>query len=259
MQESIWGTVNLMIEIALHIYMVYAENGSGIVMPKEKADQFSQETVKQAVEDGDKLYFKSGAPMDAVMGELLEKRRILAKKVEDQCARFMQMQKEKGAANMGTLPAPSEKGELRNIKNGIYMSKEEKKIFIHKDLAEVYLSPYALEFSEIDNGYYCFSGNAVSIPFYELRSCFPEIKDMIVQEESLLTTLNTNYQAYVERMNSVLPDAEKIPRTDGVPNLFLQSQLDRLEPIEAEGKPEEEMVFEEMEEFGEKIEYAFEL
>lgn len=259
MQESIWGTVNLMIEIALHIYMVYAENGSGIVMPKEKADQFSEETVKQAVEDGDKLYFKSGAPMDAVMGELLEKRRILAKKVEDQCTKFMQMQKEKGTASMETLPAPSGKEKLQNVRNGIYISKDEEKIFIHKDLAEVYLSPYALEFSETDNGYYCFSGNTVSIPLYELHSYFPELKDMIVQEESLINTLNTNYQAYVERMNSVLPDAEKIPRTDGVPNLFLQSQLDRLEQIEAEGKPEEEMVFEEMEEFGEKIEYAFEL
>lgn len=259
MQESIWGTVNLMIEIALNIYMVYAENGRGIVMPKEKADQFSEETVKQAVEDGNKLYFESGASMDAVMGELLERRRILAKKVEDQCARFMQMQKEKGTASMGTLPAPSEKGELRNIRNGIYMSKEEEKIFIHKDLAEVYLSPYALEFSETDNGYYCFSGNAVGIPFYELRSNFPECKDMIVQEESLINTLNTNYQAYVERMNSVLPDEEKIQKADGVPNLFLQSQLDRLNPIEAEGQHQEKMVFEEMEEFGENIDFAFEL
>lgn len=260
MQESIWGTINLMVEIALNIYMVYAENGSGIVMPKEKASQFSEETVKQAVEEGDKLYFESGAPVDAVMRELLEQRLLMAKKVEAECTRFMQLYQEgKEIADiLGTFPVPSGGQDFQEIRNGIYMPKEEENVYIHKALAKVFLSPYALEFGSKEGEYYCYSGNAIAIPFYELQAYFPECKDMIVQEESLIASLHANYPVYVERMNSVLPNKEQIITADATPNLFLQSQIDRLDLIETD-EEQEELVFEEMEEFGEQIDYSFEL
>ena len=37
--ESIWGNINLCIEIALDIYFMIGENGEGIVVPKERAEE----------------------------------------------------------------------------------------------------------------------------------------------------------------------------------------------------------------------------
>ena len=44
--DSIWGNINLCIEIALNIYYLCGEKGEGIVIPKEQAAKdFSHETV----------------------------------------------------------------------------------------------------------------------------------------------------------------------------------------------------------------------
>ena len=44
--DSIWGNINLCIEIALNIYYLCGEKGEGIVIPKEQAEKdFSPETV----------------------------------------------------------------------------------------------------------------------------------------------------------------------------------------------------------------------
>ena len=262
MQESIWGTINLMIEIALNIYIIHAEKGSGIVMPKEKASQFSEETVKKAVEEDGNLYFESGDPMDSVMSELLEQRLIMTKKVEAECIKLMQQyQKGEKTANdsFGVFSPPSVEQELQKIRNGIYMPVEGSQFFIHKSLAEVFLIPYALEYSKLENDYYVFSDKAIALPLQELRNYFNECKELIIQEDSLTATLTADYPTYVEHMNRVLPDKEKIKAVDAVPNLFLQSQIEK---ADIETEQEEEMEFDEMddlEDFGEQIDYAFEL
>lgn len=259
MQESIWGAINLMVEIALNIYMIHAENGSGIVMPKEKAVQFSEETVKKAVEEDGKLYFESGDPMDSIMSELLEQRLIMTKKVEAECIKLMQ-QYQKGEKTSyefsGDPTPPLIEQELQKIRNGIYMPIESSQIYIHKSLAEIFLSPYALEYSKMENDYYGFSDEAIALPLWELRNFFPECKELIIQEDSLAATLTINYPAYVEHMNRVLPDKEKIMAVDAVPNLFLQNQIEK---VEIETDQEEEYEFVEMEDFGEQIDYTFEL
>ena len=44
--DSIWGNINLCIEIALNIYYLCGEKGEGIVIPKEQAEKdISPETV----------------------------------------------------------------------------------------------------------------------------------------------------------------------------------------------------------------------
>lgn len=46
--ESIWGNINLCIEIALDIYFMIGENGEGIVVPKERAEEvFSERQSRQ--------------------------------------------------------------------------------------------------------------------------------------------------------------------------------------------------------------------
>lgn len=37
--DSIWGNINLCIEIALNIYYLCGEKGEGIVIPKEQAEK----------------------------------------------------------------------------------------------------------------------------------------------------------------------------------------------------------------------------
>ena len=48
--DSIWGNINLCIEIALNIYYLCGEKGEGIVIPKEQAEKdFSPETVAAGI------------------------------------------------------------------------------------------------------------------------------------------------------------------------------------------------------------------
>lgn len=261
MQESIWGTINLMIEIAFNIYLIQAENGKGIMMPKERASQLSTETREKAVEAGDKLYFESGEPMNAVMGELLGQRLIMVKKVEAECMKLMQQYYKGGPIQenlFGIFADPSGEQELVKIRNGIYLSAEgEEQVFIHKKAGEVFLSPYALEYSSMEGEYYCFSGNASALALYELRSYFPECKDLIIQEESLTATLLADYPTYVEHMNVILPEDGKIAAVDAVPGLYLQRQIDRIPVKETqEIHGQDEIQFEELDDYGEQLDYS---
>ena len=65
--ESIWGNINLCIEIALDIYFMIGENGEGIVVPKECAEEvFSEKTVEAGKEADGCLYYPKGDTMETV-------------------------------------------------------------------------------------------------------------------------------------------------------------------------------------------------
>ena len=63
--DSIWGNINLCIEIALNIYYLCGEKGEGIVIPKEQAEKdFSPETVAAGKESDGYLYYPKGEAME---------------------------------------------------------------------------------------------------------------------------------------------------------------------------------------------------
>ena len=63
--DSIWGNINLCIEIALNIYYLCGEKGEGIVIPKEQEEKdFSPETVAAGKESDGYLYYPKGEAME---------------------------------------------------------------------------------------------------------------------------------------------------------------------------------------------------
>ena len=73
--DSIWGNINLCIEIALNIYYLCGEKGEGIVIPKEQAEKdFSPETVAAGKESDGYLYYPKGEAMEMFRHEMLQKR-----------------------------------------------------------------------------------------------------------------------------------------------------------------------------------------
>ena len=73
--ESIWGNINLCIEIALDIYFMIGENGEGIVVPKERAEEvFSEKTVEAGKEADGCLYYPKGDTMEMPLYEMMKKR-----------------------------------------------------------------------------------------------------------------------------------------------------------------------------------------
>lgn len=81
--DSIWGNINLCIEIALNIYYLCGEKGEGIVIPKEQAEKdFSPETVAAGKESDGYLYYPKGEAMEMFRQEMLQKRLVMIKKME---------------------------------------------------------------------------------------------------------------------------------------------------------------------------------
>ena len=71
--DSIWGNINLCIEIALNIYYLCGEKGEGIVIPKEQAEKdFSPETVAAGKESDGYLYYPKGEAMEMFRHEMLQ-------------------------------------------------------------------------------------------------------------------------------------------------------------------------------------------
>ena len=89
--ESIWGNINLCIEIALDIYFMIGENGEGIVVPKERAEEvFSEKTVEAGKEADGCLYYPKGDTMEMPLYEMMQKRAALARKMEIAAAKQME-------------------------------------------------------------------------------------------------------------------------------------------------------------------------
>ncbi len=125
---SIWGNINLCIEIALNIYYIVGEHGEGIMIPKEHAAaNFSEKTVAAGKESEGCLYYPKGETMDMPLYEMLQKRAATARKVE--LAATAQMadirEKEQGAVSAlfeGIRPPTCSEPERKCIREGIYMT-----------------------------------------------------------------------------------------------------------------------------------------
>ena len=85
--ESIWGTINTCVEIALNVYMIVAVDGQGIeregVMVRKDAvrDTLSEKAADMGKEDGDWLCFDEDKK-DIPMYEVLQRRMALCRRME---------------------------------------------------------------------------------------------------------------------------------------------------------------------------------
>ncbi|TCL57669.1 hypothetical protein EDD76_108204 [Kineothrix alysoides] len=264
---TIWGNINLCVEIALNIYYIWGENGEGIVIPKEHAEaNFSDKTVAAGKESEGNLYYKKGDTMDMPLYEILQKRAAMARKMEITTANQMDTIRKSGQEMVSDFfqtmePPKQEAAQVKAVREGIYMVYgKEAQIAIHEQIAEYFLSPYACEFGKNQDGYFYYSLQAGAVPLNELKEIFPECRQMLVSEESLYATICQYYPTYREGYNGIVGKDEQIPKIKAPLNLFLQEQLNQ-EP-DNEGKKdvieqEREEKYEE-EDYGEQVDYGFE-
>lgn len=265
--DSIWGNINLCIEIALNIYYIYGEHGEGIAIPKEHAEEnFSDKTVAAGKESEGCLYYPKGETMDMPLYEMMQKRAALARKMELAAAGQMETIRERGqeaalAFFADMKPSEHTDGSIRQIREGIYLrGGGDAEFLVHERVAEHFLSPYACEFGRNENGFFHYTLQSAAIPLYELKGIFPECREMIVSEESLCATICTHYPAYQEEYNAIVSKDEQIPQISAPVNLFLQEQLDRGQTETAEESTHEEALAEEEadeDEYGEQVDYGF--
>lgn len=125
--DSIWGNINLCIEIALNIYYIVGDKGEGIMIPREHAEKnFSGRTVAAGKESDGCLYYPKGETMDMPLYEMMQKRAAMARKMELAAAGQMEAIREKGQEaatalfeGMDPLEQP---GDSRRIREGIYIT-----------------------------------------------------------------------------------------------------------------------------------------
>lgn len=148
--ESIWGNINLCIEIALDIYFMIGENGEGIVVPKERAEEvFSEKTVEAGKEADGCLYYPKGDTMEMPLYEMMQKRAALARKMEIAAAKQMEQIRGNGSGAADSLfakiaPPAETEYVICCARDGIYLTGgNEMQLLVAEQLAEHFLTPYA--------------------------------------------------------------------------------------------------------------------
>lgn len=240
--ESIWGNINTAIEIAMNIYLITAKdkNGfecEGIMIPKSKANEvLSQKAAAMAEQDGDWLCYGEDTK-DIPMYEMLQRRVAACKRMEAKAIEMMQEIKRDGSLRLtdyfGECAPPAQQGKDSTapvqVRNGIYFVQSGGQDFfaVHEAVADNFMSDMAVAFGNRQGEYLLYDLTTAAVPLFELSQIYEEVGDLIVSEDSLLSTLNTNFKTYVLYYNELMQEEAKIPPVSAPTSLFLQKQLDR--------------------------------
>ncbi len=267
--ESIWGTINTCVEIALNVYMIVAVDGQGIeregVMVRKNAveDTLSERAAAMGREDGDWLYFDEDKK-DIPMYEVLQRRMALCRRMENVVIRQMEEIRRDGKLSLtdyfGECAPPVEipagqVDDMFHVRNGIYMTQDEEsmKFAVHEAVADNFMSPMAAECGSRRGDYLFYDTVSSAVMLNELKNVFDEVSALVISEDSLYATLDQKFPAYKQLYNACVPEEEQIPEVDAPAELFLAVQLE-----EARDREEQESRFmeeERSEEFGEQIDY----
>lgn len=236
--DSIWGNINTAIEIALNVYYIFAENGEGIMIPKDKAkDTVSEKAAAAGTEDNGYLCYGKDENMDIPMYEVLQRRIAACEKIKTQAIAQIQEIKRDGSLRLtdyfGECEPPSktpagEAGNLQKVRNGIYFAETDGTTYfaVQEAVADNFMSPMAYEFGRKADGYLYYDLTTCAVPLNELRQIYDEVDNLIVSEDSLNATLGTNFRTYMMVYNDIVQEESKIPPVEAPTALFLQRQLD---------------------------------
>ena len=205
--ESIWGNINTALEIALNIYVIVAtdENGierEGIMVTKDKAKEvLSDKAISMAEQDGDWLCYGEDIK-DVPMYEMLQRRVVACKRMEAKAVEMMEEIRRDGKLRLtdyfGECAPPAQQEKDRTppvpVRNGIYFVQSGGQDFfaVHEAVADNFMSDMAVAFGNRQGEYLLYDLTTAAVPLFELRQLYEEVSDMIVSEDSLLSTLNTN-------------------------------------------------------------------
>lgn len=240
--ESIWGTINSCVEIALDIYMIIAKdaNGiehSGIMARKDTAEKnLSPKAVSMAEQDGGWLCYDENTK-DIPVYEVLQRKMAACKRAEAAIMQQIEEIRRDGKVVLSDYfgecrpPVETPHGEavdLLPIRNGIYFTQDNHEMLfaVHETVADNYMSPAAAEFGQRNGEYLYYDLMASAIPISELKNVFTETEALVMSEDSLYATLNHRFQAYVSQYNHCMPEESRIPEVDAPEGLFLSVQLE---------------------------------
>lgn len=249
--ESIWGTINTCMEIALDIYMIIAKDAdgiehSGVIMAnKETAEKnLSSKAISMAKKDGDWLCYDEHTK-DIPLLEVLQHRMEACKQSEMAISKQIEDIKQNGKVFLPdyfgecTPPIETSQGKLKDtfpVRNGIYFSQDNQDMFfaVNKAIADIYMTPMAVGFGQKYGEYLFYDLASSAIPLNELKNVFQEVESLIVSEDSLYATLNHRFRAYVSQYNDGVLEESKIPEVNAPDSLFLAMQLETAKGITEE-------------------------
>lgn len=266
--ESIWGTINTCVEIALNVYMIVAVDGQGIeregVMVRKDAvrDTLSDKAADMGKEDGDWLCFDEDKK-DIPMYEVLQRRMALCRRMEAVVMKQMEEIQRDGKLSLTDYfgecvpPVETPAGQVDDrlhVRNGIYMTQdgESMKFAVHEAVADNFMSPMAVECGNRQGDYLFYDTASSAVMLNELKHVFDEVSALVISEDSLYATLDQNFPAYKQLYNACVPKEEQIPKADAPTELFLAVQLEAARDREEQ---ESRSMEETEEEFGEQIDY----
>lgn len=268
--ESIWGTINTAMEIALNIYMIVATDEAGvehtgIMARKEAAEKnLSSKAVSMAEQDGDWLCYGENTK-DIPMYEVLQQRMATCKHMEATVIKQMEEIKRDGKLTLtdyfGECNPPTETqngkiADMLHIRNGVYYTQDNHsmKFAVHEAIADSYMSDVAVAFGQRQGEYLYYDLTTSAIALNELKNVFDEVGALIVSEDSLNATLTQQFKMYVSQYNALMPEESRIPETNAPGNLFLAVQLAAAKEAEQEAQAAPEAT----EEYGEQVDYGVE-
>ena len=268
--ESIWGTINTCVEIALDVYMIMAVDRQGIekegVMVRKGAvkDTLSEKAASMGREDGDWLCFDEDRK-DIPIYEVLQRRMALCRRMEAAVMKQMDEIRRDGRLSLtdyfGECVPPVETpagrvDDMLHVRNGIYMTRdgESMKFAVHEAVADNFMSPMAAEYGSRQGDYLFYEVASSAVMLNELKDIFDEVSALIISEDSLYATLDQKFPAYKQLYNACVPKEEQIPEADAPAELFLAVQLEAAREGQ-ESRITEESPGELEEDFGEQIDY----
>ena len=267
--ESIWGTINTCVEIALDVYMIIAVDEQGIeregVMVRKNAakDILSDKAIRMGREDGEWLYFDEDKK-DVPIYEVLQRRMALCRRMESVVMKQIEEIQRDGKLSLtdyfGECVPPVETpagriADMLHVRNGIYMTQdgESMKFAVHETVADNFMSPMAVECGTRKGDYLFYDVASSAVILNELKNVFDEVAALIISEDSLYATLNQKFPVYKQMYNACVPKEEQIPEVDAPVELFLAVQLEAArDREEQESWPMGEEI---REEFGEQIDF----
>lgn len=240
--ESIWGTINTCVEIALDVYMIVAVDEQGIeregVMVRKNAvkDTLSEKAICMGREEGDWLYFDEDKK-DVPIYEVLQRRMALCRRMESVVMKQIEEIQRDGKLSLtdyfGECVPPVETpagriADVLHVRNGIYMTQdgESMKFAVHEAVADNFMSPMAVECGTRKGDYLFYDTASSAVMLNELKNVFDEVAALIISEDSLYATLNQKFPVYKQMYNACVPKEERIPEVDAPVELFLAVQLE---------------------------------
>ncbi len=266
--ESIWGTINTCVEIALNVYMILAVDEQGMervgVMVRKNAvkETISNKAASMGEEDGEWLCFNEDKK-DIPVFEVLQRRMALCRRMESAIMKQMDEIRRDGKLSLtdyfGECVPPVETpagqvNEMFHVRNGIYMTQdgESMKFAVHEAVADNFMSPMAAEYGVAKGDYLFYDTVSSAVMLNELKNVFDEVSALVISEESLYATLRQDFPTYMQLFNACVPKEEQIPVVDAPGELFLAVQLEALQNSTRQGM---QIDREEQEEFGEQTDY----